>query len=86
MQREQSMTEILDEAIRALTVLDLDKLEDLETRVTSMASAGRLDSCADRGGASEKRRLLEMLLEHCKSNLDALNRLHSRNARGQWAH
>lgn len=86
MQREQSITEILDEAILALTALDLNKLEELETRVTSMASTENLCSSADYRRASEKKRLLGMLLENCKSNLDALSRLHSRNARGEWAH
>ena len=86
MQREQSITEILDDAIRSLAVLDLDRLGELETRVRSMASAGSLRLGADSGKAGEKRRLLGMLIENCKSNLDALNRLHSRNARGEWAH
>lgn len=86
MQREQSITEILDEAIRSLAVLDLDRLEELESRVVSMANSGSLRLCADRDKACEKKRLLGMLLENCKSNLDALSRLHRRNARGEWAH
>lgn len=86
MQGEQSVTEILDEAIRSLAVLDLDRLEELESRVQSMANSGRLHLCGDNGKASEKRRLLGTLIENCKANLDALSRLHSRNARGEWAH
>lgn len=89
MQTEQDVTEILDEAIRALTVLDLNRLEELETRISLMANAGMLRSSAspaDIGKVSEKKRLLGMLLEHCRSNLDALQRLHAKNMEGQWAH
>lgn len=86
MQTEQGVTEILDEAIRALTILDLGKLEELEMRVTLMANAGRLRSFEDIGKLSEKKRLLGMLLENCKSNIDALQRLHAKNMGGQWAH
>lgn len=86
MQREQSMTEILDEAILALTVLDLDRLEELESRVATMANSGSLGSPVEQSRASEKKRLLGMLLENCKANLDALNRLHAKNTGAQWAH
>lgn len=86
MQTEQSVTAILDEAIHALTVLDLNRLEELEMRVTSMARAGVLLQSSDQKKVSEKKRLLGMLLENCKSNLDALNRLHAKNTREQWAH
>ena len=86
MQAEQGVTEILDEAIRALTVLDLNKLEELEARVSFMADEGALRSFADSGKLREKKRLLGMLLENCRSNLDALERLHAKNMERQWAH
>lgn len=89
---EQTVTEVLDEAIQALTVLDLNKLERLEERVTSLVESS--DGCRI-GGINEgdgisailaKKRLLAMILQNCRSNLDALNRLHSRNTGGLWAH
>ncbi|GGA56160.1 hypothetical protein GCM10011507_04320 [Edaphobacter acidisoli] len=86
MQMEQNVTEILDEAIRALAVLDLNRLKELEVRVDSMATAGTLRQFSDRRKVAEKQRLLRMLLENCKSNLDTLHRLHVKNTREQWAH
>lgn len=78
---EQSVTEVLDEAIQSLIALDLSRLERLEERVAALTSSG---------GASEaifaKKRLLKMLLQNCRSNLDALNRLHSGHTGEQWAH
>ncbi len=83
---EQGVTEILDEAIRALTALDLARLEELEMRVASMADDGTLRSFADSVKLREKKRLMGMLLGHCRSNLDALERLHAKNTEGRWAH
>jgi hypothetical protein len=83
---EETVTEVLDEAIQALTVLDLNKLERLEERVASLAAS----SDAYRGDGLNtilsKKRLLAMILQNCRSNLNALNRLHGRNTRDQWAH
>lgn len=86
MQIEQSVTEVLDEAIHALTVLDLNKLERLEERVAALSRSNTACRSEDAGAILEKKRLLAMILQNCRSNLDALNRLHGRNTRGQWAH
>jgi hypothetical protein len=40
---EETVTEVLDEAIQALTVLDLNKLKRLEERVASLAASS--DAC-----------------------------------------
>jgi hypothetical protein len=83
---EQAVTEVLDEAIQALTVLDLDKLERLEERVASLVASN--DVCRSDGLNTilAKKRLLAMILQNCRSNLNVLNRLHGRNTRDQWAH
>lgn len=86
MQTEQGVTEILDEAIRALTVLDLNRLEELETRVVAMTNDKTLRSFADSSRLHEKKHLLGLLLENCRTNLDALERLHAKNTERQWAH
>jgi hypothetical protein len=83
---EQAVTEVLDEAIQALTVLDLNKLERLEERIASLAASREACRGAGLNGILAKRRLLAMILENCRSNLNALNRLHGRNTRDQWAH
>lgn len=83
---EQAVTEVLDEAIQALTVLDLNKLERLEERIASLAASSEACRGAGLNGILAKRRLLAMILENCRSNLNALNRLHGRNTRDQWAH
>lgn len=86
MQIEQSVTAVLDEAIQALTVLDLDKLQHLEEQVTVLANSGSVGLNGLTETILSKKRLLAMLLQNCRSNLDALNRLHSRNTGDQWAH
>lgn len=86
MQIEQSVTAVLDEAIQALTVLDLDKLKHLEEQVTVLANSGSVGLNGLNDTVLSKKRLLAMLLQNCRSNLDALNRLHSRNTGDQWAH
>jgi hypothetical protein len=83
MQIEQAVTEVLHEAIQALTALDLNKLERLEERFTALAvSSG--ESPSDRTLA--KRRLLGLIRQNCKSNLDALDRLRGGDTRDLWVH
>lgn len=84
MQIEQGITEVLDDAIQALAALDLNKLERLEERVAALSGAS--SEGLNREAILEKKRLLAMLLQNCRSNLDVLNRLHGRNAGDQWAH
>jgi hypothetical protein len=83
---DQVVGEVLDETIQALTLLDLDKLHALEKRISAVAEPNvewNRDSVVS---LLAKKRLLEIVLQNCKSNLDTLNRLHRRNTRDQWEH
>jgi hypothetical protein len=83
---DQAVGEVLDQTIQALTLLDLDKLQALAKRISAVAESNvewNRDSVVS---LLAKRRLLELVLQNCKSNLDTLNRLHGRNTRDQWAH
>jgi hypothetical protein len=81
-----AVADVLDQTIQALTLMDLNKLQSLERRISLLAES---NATCDREGLPSllaKKRLLELILQSCKSNLDALNRLHRRNTRDQWAH
>lgn len=83
---EQAVTEVLDEAIQALTILDLNKLESLEERIAALAASSNAGRSDNIDAILAKKRLLALILQNCRSNLNALNRLHGRNTRDQWAH
>jgi hypothetical protein len=83
---DQVVGEILDQTIQALTVLDLNKLQALERRISAMAESDVEWNRDSFPSLVAKKRLLELVLQNCKSNLDALNRLYGRNMRDQWAH
>jgi hypothetical protein len=82
MQIDQAVTEVLHEAIQALGALDLNKLERLEERFTALAVFGEGQSAK----ILAKRRLLGLIRQNCKSNLDALDRLRGGDTRDQWVH
>lgn len=73
-----NMTAVLDEAMRALASLDLNRLEELEAQTAAMQDGDRL--------AHEKKQLMTMLLLNCRANLDALHRVLSRNTGATWVH
>jgi hypothetical protein len=83
---DQAVVDILDETIQALTHFDFNGLQALEERISVLVKSDA--KCIGDGLhlILAKQRLLELLLQSCKLNLDALNRLHRRNTRGQWAH
>lgn len=83
MQIEWAVTEVLHEAIQALGALDLNKLERLEERFIALAdfSEGRSAKVF-----AEKKRLLGLIVQNCKSNLDALDRLRNGDMRDRWVH
>ena len=74
---EKTLTELLDEAIWALAALDLQKLESLEERVEALADSNKVLA---------KKRLLGLIVQNCKSNLDALDRLRNGDTRDRWVH
>jgi len=74
---EKTLTQLLDEAIWALAALDLRKLESLEERVEALADSNKVLA---------KKRLLGLIVQNCKSNLDALDRLRNGDTRDRWVH
>ena len=86
MSSAQTITEVLDEAIRALTLLDLNKLEHLEHRVDEITAAASVNPNDNLGTILAKKHLFAMILQNCRANLNALHRLHGSNTGDQWAH
>lgn len=86
MASDQTAADILDETIRSITMLDLNRLKTLEEKISAMA---QYSVTWGKGGINTilaKKHLLDLILQNCESNLDTLNRLYGRNTRDQWAH
>ena len=78
--------DILDETAEALSNLDSARLHSLEQRIVVIAASNvkfRGDEAATL--ILQMQRQLEIILQNCQANLDALTRLHARNMRNQWA-
>jgi hypothetical protein len=82
---DQTLSEVLDETIEALTNLESAKLHALEQRIISLADAKVNYDRDSISSVLSKRRQLEIILQNFQVNLDALTRLHARNMRNQWA-
>lgn len=85
MTTDQTLAEVLDETIKALSNLDSAKLHALEQRIVGLV---RSNVKYDRDGIElvlQKKRMLEIILQNFQVNLDTLTRLHARNTRDQWA-
>jgi primosomal protein N'' len=80
----QDLADILDEAVVALRDLDSGSLQALEQRIVTLAEFDETYERDDAGMVQSKKRLLEIVLQNCQVNLDALTRLHARNMRNQW--
>ena len=80
----QDLADILDEAVVALRDLDSGSLHALEQRIVTLAEFNETYERDDAGIVQSKKRLLEIVLQNCQVNLDALTRLHARNMRNQW--
>lgn len=85
MQTGQALADILDETVAALSDLDSDALGALEQRIVTLAESDATFERDAVGLVLTKKRLLEIVLQNCQVNLDALTRLHARNMRNQWA-
>ena len=83
---EQAITDVLDETIRALAHLDLDALKAVEERVTVLSQSMLIADEACIASILRKRHVLELVLHHSESNLNALQRLYGRNTRDRWEH
>jgi hypothetical protein len=81
----QALADILDETLVALSSFDLDKLQALEQRIVLLAESDDRLEAHEVGSVLLKKRRLEVVLQNCQINLDALSRLHVRNMRNQWA-
>jgi primosomal protein N'' len=81
---DQSLADILDETVEALSNLDSAKLHALTQRIAVLAEANMNHERDDIGLVLLKKRQLEIMLQNCQTNLDALTRLHARNMRNRW--
>jgi hypothetical protein len=79
------LASILDETVKALSDLDSGSLLALEQRIAALAQSSEKFEPDHDGLILSKKRLLEIVLQNCQVNLDALTRLHARNMRNQWA-
>ena len=82
---DRTLVDILDETAEALSTLDLEKLNALEQRILLLAESNKKFASDDIDMVLQKKRRLEIVLQNCQINLDALSRLHARNMRNQWA-
>jgi hypothetical protein len=83
---DQTVADALDETIKALTILDLNRLQTLEERISALAKYSIVCSTGSLSSILAKKHLLELILQNCESNLAALHHLHGRDTRDQWAH
>ncbi|MEO6817784.1 MAG: hypothetical protein ABI177_13915 [Edaphobacter sp.] len=81
---EQALGDALDETIHALAILDLDTLQAIERRITTLARSQPVTDGLDIDSILAKKCVLEMVLYHSESNLNALRRLYGRNTRDLW--
>lgn len=81
----QALADILDETVAALSDLDSEALYALEQRIVVLADSDETFERDVVGVVLAKKRLLEIVLQNCQVNLDALTRLNARNMRNQWA-
>jgi hypothetical protein len=82
---DQTLVDILNETVEALSNLDLEKLNALEQQIVLLAESNVNFAKDSIGLVLPKKRQLEIVLQNCQINLDALTRLHARNMRNQWA-
>ena len=82
---DRTLVDILEETADALSTFDLEKLNALEQRIVLLAESNRKFASDGIDMVLQKKRRLEIVLQNCQINLDALSRLHARNMRNQWA-
>ena len=80
-----ALADILDKTVFALRDLDSDALDALKQQIVTLEASNEKFEPDDAGLILSKRRLLEIVLQNCQVNLDALTRLHAGNMRKQWA-
>src|SRR5260370_11916364 len=80
-----ALADILDETVKALSDLDSGSLQALEQRIAPLAESNEVCERDDAGLVLSKKRLLQIVLQNCQVNLDALTRLPFGNMRNQSA-
>ena len=85
MTTDQTLTDILDGTIAALTDLDSVALSTLEQQIVALADSECKFEKNAIGLVLAKKRLLEIVLQTYQVNLDVLTRLHTRSTGNQWA-
>jgi hypothetical protein len=81
---EQALCNALDETVHALAILDLDTLQAIERQMMTLAQSQLVSDGLDIDSILAKKRVLELVLYHSESNLNALRRLYGRNTRDLW--
>lgn len=81
---EQALEDALDQTIHALAILDLDALQVIERRLTTLVQSQLVTDWIGIDSVLAKKRVLELVLYHSESNLNALRRLYGRNTRDLW--
>ncbi len=86
MTKPQGVADVLDETIKALAHLDLNRLEYLERQIDCMERANLTLDEIQKNCILAKQRVLEAVLHHSALNLNALHRLYGRDTRDPWPH
>jgi hypothetical protein len=85
MTSDLTIAEILDETTRALAVLDLMKLLELEERAKLWASSATSFETLLTKSFQQKYRQLSLTLNATHSNLKLLRRVYGKETGSQWA-
>ena len=80
----EAVADLIGETITALARLDVVSLQALEERAVMLAQSNLIADATCMDLIRAKRRVLEVVLGHSESNLNALNRLYGRDTRGRW--
>ena len=82
MQTEQTVAGVFEATIEALSHFDLERLLTLEEKVMTLAGSGG-GFCIS-PSVLESRNRLARTLDETRSNLEVLQRLHSRRGEDSW--
>ena len=80
----QAVANLLGETVAALALFDMASLQTLEERAVLLAQSNLVADVASMDLIQSKRRVLEVVLGHSESNLNAVNRLYGRDTRAPW--
>lgn len=75
---------IIDEAIAAMSVFDLGRLQDLERRITNLRGASLQGTPEGAEVLTSKKFVFGSILASTKAGLDVLAHLHGGETRNHW--